>query len=144
MRFDGIFMPIVTPYYEDFTINNNILSGVINLLVEAGVYGLIVAGTTGEYYAQTMQERFDLMHRIKDMIDGRLPLIVGTGATRTEDSVAYAKVAREVGADAIFVAMPPYVYPTDRKTALSGVRGRGSAQGPILHPKHISPCTAPA
>jgi 4-hydroxy-tetrahydrodipicolinate synthase len=87
-------------------------------LIAAGVHGIIVAGTTGEYYAQTMDERIDLMGRLKDLIKGRVPMIIGTGAMRTEDSVEYARQSKAHGADAILVATPPYAYPTDREIAL--------------------------
>ena len=85
MQFEGIYTPIVTPYLEDFSLNERALKETVELLIKAGVHGLIVAGTTGEYYAQTVEERMDLMARMKKLVKGRLPLIVGTGAIRTED-----------------------------------------------------------
>jgi len=118
MQFDGIYTPLVTPYNQDFSINNRELLGVIDFLIEVGVQGLIVAGTTGEYYAQSTQERLELMETVKKYIAERVPLIVGTGAIRTEDSMIYAQAARDIGADAILVATPPYAYPTDREIAL--------------------------
>ncbi|MCF3996509.1 dihydrodipicolinate synthase family protein, partial [Pseudomonas aeruginosa] len=51
------------------------------------------------------------------VIAGRLPLVVGTGAIRTEDSLAYAEAARAIGADAILVGSPPYALPTSREIA---------------------------
>ena len=60
-------------------------------LIASGVHGIIIAGSTGEYYAHTQQERTDLAAYAREVIGTRLPLIVGTGAIRTEDSVAYAK-----------------------------------------------------
>ncbi|MEL6691378.1 MAG: dihydrodipicolinate synthase family protein, partial [Pseudomonadota bacterium] len=115
MQFEGIYTPIVTPYFDDFTCNQEALAQTVDMLVEAGVAGIIVAGTTGEYYAQTMKERVWLMGRVKEMIAGRVPMIVGTGAMRTEDSVEYARQAKSHGADAILVATPPYAYPTGRE-----------------------------
>lgn len=118
MQFDGIYTPLVTPYNQDLSLNKRELLGVIDFLIEAGVQGLIVAGTTGEYYAQSTQERLELMETVKKYIAERVPLIVGTGAIRTEDSMIYAQAARDIGADAILVATPPYAYPTDREIAL--------------------------
>ena len=117
MRFEGIYTPVVTPYHDDFTLNEAALAETVEHLIAAGVHGLIVAGTTGEYYAQTPEERIDLMGRMKALIAGRVPLIVGTGAMRTEDSILYAEAARDIGADAILVATPPYAYPTGREIA---------------------------
>lgn len=118
MRFEGIYTPVITPYNEDFSINRDALVDVIDSLIEAGVHGLIIAGTTGEYYAQSPEERIDMMSVAKKAIRGRLPMIVGTGAIRTEDSIAYAEAAKAAGADAILVATPPYAYPTGREIAL--------------------------
>lgn len=132
MQFDGIYTPVVTPYNSDYSLNSKALGDVINFLIEAGVQGLIVAGTTGEYYAQSMQERMDLMQTFKQVIGGRVPLIVGTGAIRTEDSIAYAKAARDIGADAILVATPPYAYPTDREISLHCLAIDRAANLPVM------------
>ncbi|WP_375230634.1 dihydrodipicolinate synthase family protein [Roseobacter sp. S98] len=132
MQFEGIYTPVVTPYFDDYSINNKELKAIINLLVEAGVHGLIVAGTTGEYYAQSMQERIELIGTFREMIGGRVPLIVGTGAMRTEDSVVYATAAKEQGADAVLVATPPYAYPNDREIALHCLAVDRAANLPVM------------
>lgn len=118
MQFEGIWTPVVTPYHDDFSLNEKALSEVIELLIGAGVHGLIVAGTTGEYYAQSFEERVDLARKMKKLIKGRVPLVMGTGAIRTEDSIEYARAAKKMGADAILVATPPYAVPTGREIAL--------------------------
>lgn len=132
MRFEGIYTPIVTPYDDDYSINYKKLSEVVDFLIGAGVHGIIAAGTTGEYYAQSTEERIDLMQRIKDLVAGRAPLVVGTGAIRTEDSVLYAQAARDAGADAILVATPPYAYPTDREIALHCLAIDRAANLPVM------------
>ncbi|MEM8836928.1 MAG: dihydrodipicolinate synthase family protein [Pseudomonadota bacterium] len=118
MRFEGIYTPVVTPYHDDHSINRDAFAEVIEHLIASGVHGLIVAGTTGEYYAQSPEERIELMGLARDLIGDRLPLIVGTGAIRTEDAVLFAEAAKAVKADAILVATPPYAYPTGREVAL--------------------------
>ncbi|SLN53616.1 4-hydroxy-tetrahydrodipicolinate synthase [Pseudoruegeria aquimaris] len=132
MRFEGIYTPLVTPYNADFSLNEAALEQVVEKLIGAGVHGLIVAGTTGEYYAQTMEERIGMMARVKALIAGRVPMIVGTGAIRTEDSVAYAIAAKEAGADALLVATPPYAYPTGREIALHALAVDRAANLPIM------------
>ncbi|MEM7256820.1 MAG: dihydrodipicolinate synthase family protein [Pseudomonadota bacterium] len=118
MIFEGIYTPVVTPYRADFTIDRERFADVIELLINCGVSGLIIAGTTGEYYAQTSDERVELMKLAHEIINQRLPLIVGTGAIRTEDSIYFAQQARAAGADALLIATPPYAYPTGREIAL--------------------------
>ena len=75
--------------------------------VDSPLDDLGLGGSTGEYYAHSPQERFDLAAQAREVIGRRVPLIVGTGAIRTEDSVAYAKAAKEIKADAILVPRPP-------------------------------------
>jgi len=61
MKFEGIYTPVITPYRDDYSIDYERLAEIVEFLVDAGVHGIISAGTTGEYYAQTMAERFELM-----------------------------------------------------------------------------------
>ena len=132
MKFTGIFTPVVTPFKDDFSINEGRLEDVIEYLISSGVHGLVLAGTTGEYYAQTFDERLHMMTRFRDIIGGRVPLVVGTGAMRTEDSVAYAKAAADNGADALLVASPPYAAPTERENALHALAIDRAANLPIM------------
>ena len=132
MRFEGIYTPIVTPYRDDFSIDRDRFAEVVEFLINAGVHGLIVAGTTGEYYAQTEKERVDLMKFAKQRIKGRVPMIVGTGAIRTEDSIAFAEAAKGIGADAILVTTPPYACPTEREIALHGLAIDRAANLPAM------------
>ncbi len=132
MRFEGIYTPVVTPHREDNSIDDARFADVIEHLISSGVHGLIVAGTTGEYYAQSMDERFHLMALAKEIIKNRLPLIVGTGAIRTEDSICYAEKAKEIGADALLVTTPPYAYPTGREIALHALAIDRAANLPIM------------
>ena len=132
MQFEGIWTPIVTPYHADFSVNEEALAEMVELLIAGGVHGIISAGTTGEYYAQDFDERVWLAERIKALIKGRVPLVVGTGALRTEDSIAYAEMARRIGADAILVATPPYSVPTGREIALHALAIDRAVDMPVM------------
>ncbi|MEM9329906.1 MAG: dihydrodipicolinate synthase family protein [Pseudomonadota bacterium] len=132
MEFEGIYTPVVTPHNDDHSINKARFADVIEHLIASGVHGLIIAGTTGEYYAQSMEERIDLMKLAKEVNNGRLPLIVGTGAIRTEDSIVFAENAKSIRADAILVTTPPYAYPTAREIALHGLAIDRAANLPAM------------
>ncbi len=132
MKFEGIYTPVVTPYRDDASINYERLAEIVDFLIDAGVHGIISAGTTGEYYAQSMEERFELMKFIQQKVRGRVQYIVGTGAFRTEESIEYAKAAVAVGADALLVATPPYSIPTERENALHALAIDRAANLPIL------------
>jgi len=132
MTFDGVYTPVITPHDENFEIDKQKFEQTIELLINAGVAGLIIAGTTGEYYAQSNQERVMLMKLAKSVIKDRVPLIVGTGAIRTEDSIYFAQQAVETGADALLIATPPYAYPTGREIALHALAIDREANLPVM------------
>ncbi|GBL58923.1 dihydrodipicolinate synthase [Pseudomonas citronellolis] len=132
MQFEGIYTPAITPLAADGQIDHSAFAEVLEYLIASKVHGIIIGGSTGEYYAHTAQERFDLAARAKDVINGRLPLIVGTGAIRTEDSVAYAKAAKEIKADALLVGSPPYALPTQQEIADHVLAVDAAADLPIM------------
>ncbi|MEX0350859.1 MAG: dihydrodipicolinate synthase family protein [Paracoccaceae bacterium] len=131
-QFQGIYTPVVTPYREDGSVHWDALADVIEFLIEKGVHGMISGGSTGENYAQTVPERLELARFTMDRIAGRLPLVVGTGAMLTADSIALAAGAREIGAQAILLASPPYAVPTDRENALNALAIDKAADLPVM------------
>lgn len=131
-NFDGIYTPLVTPYNADGSVHWDGLADVIEYLIAAGVHGLISGGSTGENYAQTVAERVEIAQFTKDRIKGRLPLVVGTGTMLTDDSIALAVAAKDMGADSILLASPPYAVPTDRENALNALAIDRAADLPIM------------
>lgn len=132
MKFEGIYTPVVTPYNGEGNVVWDALAAVVDHLVDNGVHGLISGGSTGENYAQTVEERLELARFTAQRLAGRLPLIVGTGTMRTPDSIALAEGAAELGADAILVATPPYSVPTERENALNVLTIDRAADLPIM------------
>lgn len=131
-KFEGIYTPVVTPFARDGSINWAALAKVVDYLIGKGVHGLISGGSTGENYAQTVEERLQIARFTKERANGRLPFVVGTGAMLTSDSVALAKGAREMDADAILLASPPYAVPTDRENALNALAIDKAANLPVM------------
>ena len=132
MKFEGIYTPVLTPYDDNHAINFDAIEPIIEDLINSGVHGIVVAGTTGEYYAQDTKERLQVMKISKDIINNRVPCIVGTGAIRTEDSVFFAEEAAKIGADGILIATPPYALPTERENALHALAIDRAANLPIM------------
>lgn len=131
-RFDGIYTPIVTPWAEDMSLRRDDLSRVIDWLIGQGVHGLISGGSTGENYAQTVAERIEIARLTVEHTAGRVPVVVGTGAMLPSDSIELARAARDMGADAILLASPPYSVPTDRENALNALAIDKAADLPIM------------
>lgn len=121
MNFDGIWTPVVTPFAEDGTVAFDTLKKVVDLLVGQGVHGLIVGGTTGEYYALGDQERRDVLDCVARHAQGRIPIMAGINATTTECCLSLGKHAKAAGYDAILVPAPYYCQPTQEEL-LSHIR----------------------
>ncbi len=132
MNFEGIYTPVITPHDADGGIDGEAFDAQIDYLVEAGVHGIIVGGSTGEYYAQSLEERIQAARRARATVSGRVPLIIGTGAIRLPDSIEVAKAAREMDADAILISTPPYAVPTERENALNALAIDRVANLPVM------------
>lgn len=131
-KLEGIYTPVITPFHSDGEIDFDGLADLVERLVGAGVHGLISGGSTGENYAETIEERLTIARFIVDRVKGRIPVVIGTGAMRTPDSIALATGAREMGADAILLGTPPYSVPTERENALNALAIDRAADLPII------------
>lgn len=129
---EGIYTPVITPFHADLTPDWNALAQLVDRLVRAGVHGLIAGGSTGEAYAETVQERLDLARFVIEQAKGQLPVFLGTGAMRTPDSLALAEGARAMGADGLLLGTPPYSVPTERENALNALAIDKAADLPII------------
>lgn len=132
ITFEGIFTPAITPYNAQGEIDRQAYAAVLESLIAGGVHGIIIGGSTGEYYSQSMEERKLLAELAREVIDHRVSLIVGTGATRTEDAVAYARHAKSIHADAILVTSPPYALPTEQENAHHALTIDKAADLPLM------------
>lgn len=132
MQFQGIYTPAITPLNAQGQIDKAAFAQVLEYLIAAGVHGIVVGGSTGEYYAHSAQERLDLAAWAKEVIGTRAQLIIGTGAIRTEDSIEYARAAKAIAADALLVGSPPYALPTEKENAAHALAIDKAADLPIM------------
>lgn len=132
MHMEGIFTPIITPFHDDGSIDRESYAEVIEFLIEAGVHCIVAGDSTGEYYAQTMQERMELMCLTTDILNKRAPLMVGVGATRTEEAITLAEAAKAAGADALLVNSSPYAVPNDLENAMHALQIDRAVNMPIM------------
>ncbi|MEB8388727.1 dihydrodipicolinate synthase family protein [Rhodobacteraceae bacterium KMM 6894] len=131
-EFRGIYTPVVTPFSADGAVRWDALEAVIEWLIGQGVHGLISGGSTGENYAQGVPERIEIAKFTMKQAAGRVPVVIGTGAMMTPDSLALAHAAREMQADAILLASPAYSVPTDRENALNALAIDKAADLPVM------------
>ena len=132
MKFEGIYTPVITPYKDGGAIDRDAFTAQIESLIEAGVHGIVNGGSTGEYYAQSMAERVELATLSKQVIGDRVPLIIGTGAIRQEESIQMAETAAKIGATAILVGSTPYAVPTQHENALNALAIDRAANLPVM------------
>lgn len=132
MKLEGIYTPLITPFKADGTFDLDALAELVERLISAGVHGLISGGSTGENYAETVEERLELARFVTERSKGRLPVIVGTGAMRTPDSIAIAEGARAMGADALLLGTPPYSVPTEAENATNALAIDRVADLPVI------------
>lgn len=131
-KLKGIYTPVITPFHRDGSIDFDALADLVERLVTAGVHGLISGGSTGENYAETVEERLAIARFVVERVKGRIPVVIGTGAMRTPDSIALAVAARDMKADAILLGTPPYSVPTERENALNALAIDRAADMPII------------
>lgn len=112
MDFDGIWTPLVTPFDEAGNVDEKALASVIDSLIDHRVNGLIVGGTTGEYYALSNGERKRLFEIVLALAKGRITLMAGINTTTTEESLDLGRFAKAAGYEAILLAAPYYCQPT--------------------------------
>ncbi len=104
---------MATPLTEEgYTVNTAVLPPLVNFLIEKGVKGLFVGGTTGEGIVLSMVERMRLHEGTMTAVHNRVPVLLHVGANRTDTAVALARHAASINADAI-VAITPTFYGMD-------------------------------
>ena len=132
MAFNGIYTPVVTPFGADHAPDIGALEQVLERLIAAGVHGVTTGGSTGENYAMTVEERLFVARETVRIVAGRVPVIMGTGAMLPADMMALATGGKEMGANALLVASPPYAVPTERENALNALAIDAACDLPIM------------
>ena len=129
---EGVYTPVVTPFHEDETIDDVAFAAALDRQVEAGIAGIVVGGTTGEYYAMTLDERREQLAAAATIAGDRVKLVAGctTGATR--DTISLARHAQEHGYQAIMLSPPPTSLPSQSQLAGHLALAAGEGGLPII------------
>ncbi|UCC96396.1 MAG: dihydrodipicolinate synthase family protein [Phycisphaerales bacterium] len=113
----GIIPPLVTPLLDRDTLDVAGLERLIEHVLDGGVHGLFILGTTGEAPSLSHRLRYELIERVCGQVKGRVPLLVGITDTCFTESVNTADKAKAAGADAAVLA-PPYYFPAGQPELL--------------------------
>ena len=111
-KFSGIVPPVITVFDSQGEIAEENTKKFIQHLIDEGVHGIFVAGSTGESALMTMKQRKKIIDIGVESARGKVPLFAGTGHNATRITVELSKYAQEAGADGILVSLPHYPKPT--------------------------------
>jgi len=112
-RFRGTFTVMVTPFDGNGAVNLKALAEFTDWQIREGIHGLIPLGSTGEFLSMTEAERADVARCVIETAAGRVPVLIGTGAEWTEDSIRASVQAERLGADGVMIIPPFYSTPTE-------------------------------
>jgi 4-hydroxy-tetrahydrodipicolinate synthase len=112
MNFGSISTAMVTPFDSKGNVDFARTTKLINHLIDNGSDSLVVAGTTGESPTLTTEEKVALFKHVVKAVNGRVPVIAGTGSNNTKASIDLSKKAEDVGVDAIMIVAPYYNKPS--------------------------------
>lgn len=108
----GSLVAIVTPMFEDGRLDIPSLNALIDFHVAQGSDGIVIVGTTGESPTVDFDEHCLLIKTAVSQVNGRVPVIAGTGANSTKEAIALTQKAKELGVDACLLVAPYYNKPT--------------------------------
>ena len=106
--FQGSMVALVTPMTDDGAVDYSSLRALVEWHVQAGTDAIVAVGTTGESATLGETEHCDVIRHVVQYVDGRIPVIAGTGANSTREAVDLSRCAQQVGADACLLVTPYY------------------------------------
>lgn len=120
----GSMVALVTPMTEDTSVDWPALDTLVEWHIEQGTHAIVAMGTTGESATLDMSEHIEVIRRVVHVVNGRLPVIAGTGANSTSEALELTTKSKDAGADACLLVTPYYNKPTQ--------------EGLFLHHKYIA------
>lgn len=114
----GIIAAMVTPLREDYRLDEEATRTLIDFLIEGGIHGLFVAGTSGEFYGLSPEDRKRLLEVSVEQSAGRVPVYGGVDGITTQEAIKNLKIAESCGVEAVSVLTPMFINPTQEELYL--------------------------
>ena len=107
----GSFVALVTPMLENGSLDFDALEALVEWHIESETNGIVSVGTTGESATVSVPEHLEIIKKTIDFVDGRVPVIAGTGGNSTQEAIDLTQTAAELGADYALIVTPYYNKP---------------------------------
>ncbi|MFT5593513.1 MAG: 4-hydroxy-tetrahydrodipicolinate synthase [Oceanicoccus sp.] len=108
----GSIVALVTPMEATGAVDWNALKTLVEMHIEKGTASIVAVGTSGESATLNPEEHLEVIGKIVTWVNGRIPVIAGTGANSTSEAIHLTKEAQRLGADAVLLVTPYYNKPT--------------------------------
>jgi len=132
VRWKGVFPAATTAFAEDQSVDLDQTARHLDLLVQAGVHGMVVLGSVGENQSLEMDEKRDVLRVAVETIGGRVPVLAGVAQNSTSQACRFARDAEKLGADGLMV-LPAMAYASEPRETIAHFRAVARATGlPIL------------
>jgi len=132
MKIKGIYTPVVTPFRKNYEIDFGSLEKILKFLLKKKIHGIVVGGTTGEYFSLNFQERIQLFEFVKKIVGNKCQLIAGTTAINANEAIELSLIAKYLGYKCILLGSPPYSQPTQEESAQFFLNIAKKVQIPIM------------
>jgi len=129
--FEGLSVAMVTPF-RNGAVDREATARLVDHMIEGGVQGLVVSGSTGEAATCTVEERRELWAFVRDRAKKRAWVVAGTGTNSTADSIALTRMAEELGLDGAMIVTPFYNKPTPKGQAAHFAAVAKSTKLPLI------------
>jgi len=130
-KLEGVFAPVVTTFYQDGELDAASFAANVRAHLNAGLHGIVVAGSTGEAALLDFDERATLVDVTRELTPDDKWVIVGTGAESTRTCLAQTREAAKRGADAVLVVAPHYYANAMTEEALRQHYRRVADESPV-------------
>jgi 4-hydroxy-tetrahydrodipicolinate synthase len=128
----GVLTALTTPFNQDESIDIPTLRKVVDRSIDAGVNGVVAAGSTGEVGSLSSDERLLLVDTIIEQTAGRVPVVAQTGATTTTEAIRLSQAAQNSGAD-VLMLLTPFYEPLSEADTVSYIKDvAGSVDIPVM------------
>jgi 4-hydroxy-tetrahydrodipicolinate synthase len=111
--FEGVLPAIITPFKRNSAMGLDVqgLERNIGFLLSCGIHGIVPCGSTGESATLTFEEHEKVIQITVDKVNGKIPVLAGSGSNNTAEAVRLTKAAKDIGADGVLVISPYYNKP---------------------------------